>query len=264
MTPFAGEHDEIRQYLLGHLSEEARRRVEERLLTEGGFLEELLSGEDELIDDFVAGDLPGDDRLSFERHFLCTPERHRKLRFALVLNRYVSKASGKVARKSAEAKPFGPTARPSWAERLRAFWGGSPWALPAAALALVAVFAATVWLARPPTPRTFVALTLNAGAGDRSEGAQAARVTLPLNAEALRVSLTLPERTAAAQRYRVELMKDSGEAKNLEVDGQDAQSVSVLIPATQLARGQYILRIYAVGAGSTEQRVPGSYYLTVE
>src|ERR1044072_1838145 len=95
MTLYSENNNELRQYLLGDLTEEARRRVEQRLLTEPDFLEELLAGEEELIDDYVGNELSDDERLKFERHFLCTKERRQQLSFARALSRYVSESEAK-------------------------------------------------------------------------------------------------------------------------------------------------------------------------
>ena len=94
MTLHAEYAKELRQYLLGDLTGEAQQRVEQRLLAEPDFLDELLLGEEELIDDYVRESLPDDDRLKFERHFLSTPERRRQLGFARALSRYVADLSG--------------------------------------------------------------------------------------------------------------------------------------------------------------------------
>src|SRR5947209_19278956 len=98
----AENNEELRQYLLGDLIGEAQRRVEERLLTEPDFLEELLLGEEELVDDYVGDGLSGDERLKFERHFLSTPERRRQFGFALALDRYVSDSAVKAGVESAQ------------------------------------------------------------------------------------------------------------------------------------------------------------------
>lgn len=267
MTLYAEDHNELRQYLLGDLTQEAQQQVEQHLLTENNFLEELLLGEEELIDDYVGGDLSDEDRLKFEQHFLSTPERHRQLRFARALSRYASNSTEKASSKSATARPPAPTAEPSWAERFRAFWNSRAWALSAMALTLVIIASSWLWLFRPhtSTPQTFATLTLPVGISTRAESAQASKVRLPLNADALRISLMLPEGTAPAASYRVELVSDNGETRSLKVAGQDAQSVSVVIPAAQLARGRYALKLFTTNADGTEQRVSGNSYLfTVE
>ncbi|HEX3560755.1 MAG TPA: hypothetical protein VHU19_16240 [Pyrinomonadaceae bacterium] len=247
----AQDNKELRQYLLGDLTQPAQQRVEQRLLTEDDFFEEMLLGEEELIDDYVGGNLSVEDRLKFERHFLSTPERHRQLRFARAFRRYA-------------ASSLAPPPQPTWAERFRAFWNSWTWALrPAVAVAMIAVISAALWLVIPPTspPQTFQTIILTAGLSSRAEGAQASKVKLPLNADALRITLMLPDSAPPAASYRVELMNGSVGTSPLEVAGRDAQSVSVVIPAAQLARGQYALRLFATDPDGTEHRVSADVYL---
>lgn len=86
------EHEAIRQYLLGQVPPEDLPQLEERLLTDGAFYEELLIVEDELIDQYFSGELSPPERQSFETHFLLTPDRQLKVRFGQALNKYVSVA----------------------------------------------------------------------------------------------------------------------------------------------------------------------------
>lgn len=267
MTPTDKENSAIRQYLLGNLSQEDQQHVEERLLTEGEFLESLLLGEDELIDDYINDELPGDDRLKFERHFLSTAERQQKYRFALALNRYTANAPEQVAGESTKTPtPASPTEL-SWAGRFRAYWQSQSLAFRVVAtVASLAIIIGTVWFVRPRahSPQTFVALTLSISASDRSTGPQAGKVKLPLGADALRIILMLPEGVSSAPGYRSELINESGEIRQLEVTGRDDRSVTAIMPATQLVRGQYALKLFAVAADGTEQRVNGNYFFTVE
>ena len=260
-------HEEIRQYLLGSLPQEAQQGVEERLLIENSFLEELVLAEEELTDDYINNDLSDDYRLRFEQHFLSTPERRRNLRFALALSRYAANSAAKAESKDAKAQPPVLLIGLTWAERLRAFWNSQTWALRAAVtFGVIAILAGALWLSfsRPPSPRTFATLSLTISVNNRAEGVQASKVKLPLNADALKISLTLPEQSPSAARYQVELLNDKGETKPLEIAGQEAQAVSVLIPAALLARGQYALKLFMIKADGTKQRIEGSYYFTVE
>src|SRR5215471_3378663 len=68
----------LRKYLLGELNEEEQSEVEQRLLAEGDFFEQVLIEEDELIDDYLDGSLSGAQRHYFDQYFLCTPERQKK------------------------------------------------------------------------------------------------------------------------------------------------------------------------------------------
>ena len=243
-------------------------------MTEDGFFDELLLVEEELIDDYVGGQLPLDERQRFEQHFLSTPERQRQLRFAQALSRYVSNSSEKSEGESAQAEgesaraqPLAHTSGQKRAGWFDAFWGSRAWALRSAvALAVVVVAVGALWLSRQRTtqPRTFATLTLTASAGNRAEGVQARKVKLPPDADALRIFLMLPEGSAPATRYRAELVNGNGETKSFEVAVQDSRSVSAVIPAAQLARGQYALRLYKTDADGSEQRVPGSYFFNVK
>jgi anti-sigma-K factor RskA len=276
MTPFPDTQDEIRRYLLGTLPEESRRGVEERLMTEEAFLEELTLAEGELIDDYAAGRLSEEERAVFERHFLSTEGRRAQLRFTRALGRYASGvASVEAGEKADEVEPAPATTTtsgtraadaPTLGERLRAFWGGRSAAWGAGlAFAAVAVIAVIIWLALPRAPRTFASLTLAAGAGDRAAGTEVPRVRLPLGADALRVALTLPAGAPAGASYRAEILTLSeGRTEVVEVVGQDERAVTVVVPAGRLARGRYALRLFAVAADGSLARVADSYVFDAE
>jgi hypothetical protein len=83
----------IRKYLLGELTAEDSSKVEEQLLTDDAFYQELLVVEDELIDSYVSEKLLGAEVRGFESHFLTSAERYEKLRFARNLKKYVSQAA---------------------------------------------------------------------------------------------------------------------------------------------------------------------------
>ncbi|HJU55241.1 MAG TPA: hypothetical protein VJ715_11740 [Pyrinomonadaceae bacterium] len=251
--------EDIKQYLLGDASPQTQQAIEERLLTEESFLEELSFAEEELIDDYVGSELSAAERARFEQHFLCTPERQRKLRFAQTFMRY---SSEKGVTEPAEVSQ----ARPTLAERLRAFWRGRPVLLRAAtAFTVLAILAGAWWFSFPRTPRTFATLSLTINvSSNRAEGVQASKVLLPLKADALKISLRLPENSPQAAQHRVELLDEKVETRTLEITERDEKSVTVVIPADELTRGQYILKLYETPAGGAEQRVPGSYFFTAE
>ena len=69
----------LRSYLLGALTQERARHLEERLLREDEFVEQVLLIEDELIEGYTLNELDPGDRERFEKHFLTTPKRRRKL-----------------------------------------------------------------------------------------------------------------------------------------------------------------------------------------
>src|SRR5689334_4708283 len=78
----------MRAFLLGTLDGDQKTQFEERILTEPGVYDELLLVEEELIDQYVAGDLSALERQQFENHFLITAERQKNLRFGKLLQKY--------------------------------------------------------------------------------------------------------------------------------------------------------------------------------
>ncbi len=80
----------MRDFLLGTLDGDYKTQFEERILTEPGVYEELLVVEEELIDQYLAGELSALEQEQFERHFLITAERQKNLRFGKLLQQYAN------------------------------------------------------------------------------------------------------------------------------------------------------------------------------
>ena len=87
------EQEIIREYLLGQTPQEDSSRVEDALLTDGMFYEELLIAEDELIDQYLTNELSPAEQQNFETRFLAGGERQQKLRFARALHKYLDFAA---------------------------------------------------------------------------------------------------------------------------------------------------------------------------
>jgi len=79
----------VRQYLLRQLSDAEQQRLELSILSDDELSEELEIVEDELIDEYLAEELSTDERVRFERDFLTSPERKRKLAASQALRRYL-------------------------------------------------------------------------------------------------------------------------------------------------------------------------------
>jgi hypothetical protein len=93
MTRQAINEASLRQYLLGLLAPDELRQVEERLLTDDQDFEHLLVVEDELIEQYLSGELSEQERERFNQIFLSTPERYEKLHFAKDLKSYLAAES---------------------------------------------------------------------------------------------------------------------------------------------------------------------------
>ncbi|MBX7221582.1 MAG: hypothetical protein K1Y36_16650 [Blastocatellia bacterium] len=75
------------RYLLGQTSEVEREAVEARFFEDDDFFGELKAVEDELIDAFLANQLPAEQREQFEREYLRLPERRQKVELHRALHR---------------------------------------------------------------------------------------------------------------------------------------------------------------------------------
>lgn len=80
---------QLQRYLLGQASVDEQRIVEQRLMVEQDYFDQLLKMEEELTDAYVREELRGPDKEAFEKHFLSSPERQRNLEFARALNQYL-------------------------------------------------------------------------------------------------------------------------------------------------------------------------------
>lgn len=125
----------IRLYLLGQLGGGVREEFEQRLLTDSDLFEELLAIEDELIDEHLAG-LRDDQVEMFEKHFLVTPERQQKLRFARALRKYATAHPTEEPTQMAKPEPRAW----NWQQLF-----SSPYLRAAAIASLVVIAALGVW-----------------------------------------------------------------------------------------------------------------------
>src|SRR5215467_4507664 len=92
----------LQNYLLGNLSEEAQVQVEDRAFADPDYLAAVEAAEADLIDAYVRGELSEPDRRQFERLFLLSSERRKKVEFAKAL-----------AQVAAEYTPAQPVTRPA-------------------------------------------------------------------------------------------------------------------------------------------------------
>jgi anti-sigma-K factor RskA len=119
----------IAQYLLGELPEDQQVEIEDRAFSDTDYLATITAVENDLIDEYVRGELSATDRQRFESRFLASAERRKRVEFAKALGAVVSEST-------APGKNVVQTeTRWSWRESLYAFLSGLN---PAARLAFVA------------------------------------------------------------------------------------------------------------------------------
>jgi len=84
----------IRQYLLGYSDANAAEAIELRLIANEEYLQEFSIVTDELIEDYLDGNLSAAEATQFESHFLKTQRRHRKLEIAEALSEKATAPAG--------------------------------------------------------------------------------------------------------------------------------------------------------------------------
>jgi hypothetical protein len=252
---------EVREYLLGRLSEADEELLELRLLTDPAYGEEFDTVVDEITDDYVTNELQGAERERAEKYFLSSPERQQKLEFASELIRRAEDERGKPAEVRRVA-----TSKPSLLEQFWAFWKKQSFApLAATAAAIVLTFSLLVFIIQQrnnPSTENYAQVHLELSSSDRAEGARRQRVAMPEHG--LKLHVSIPEQARGAKDYRVKMFDVNGVEQDLEIETRDEQRIIVAVPASVLSRGSYSLQLSSVKADGSEQRVPRSYYLDIE
>lgn len=250
------EQEKMKQYLLGKLPPESLTPLEERLLSDSDFYEQLLISEDDLVDDYLADRLSGPDRERFEAHFMISPERRQKVRFGKALRRYIL-AEG--VRTSAPELSQGSSAAD---KRLRSKRGFVFWPFklsPVLSLSFMitvclVLFAVSWKVFRGPSFRATVEkqsqkpmIVALVSGSTRSEGVTP-RVSIPPGVDSIQLQLELKRNDY--QTYRAELLGDTsvlatGEPMKPEVNG-GRSVVYLAVPANVLKPGDYQVRLSGI------------------
>jgi hypothetical protein len=197
--------------------------------------------------------LEGKERERVEQYFLTSPERLQKVHFARELMQRAATQRGdhRVA----------PAAPPGFLESIRAFWRGQSVSMRTAmamAALLIVVGLAFVTRSVIPGSGTDALIALNITSSDRASGSEIQSVKLEPGTRRLRIELKLPAQTPQEQNYRVELLDDQQQLRNLSIEERTAQSIIVAIPANEIPPGSYTIRLYG-----NEQRIRGNYFFNV-
>lgn len=88
MKDIEREQSLIRQYLLGELDESHRELLEQRVITNPDYKEEVLITEEELLEDFVSGTLSQRELELFTKTYSSSPDQWRKVKVAKAFNEF--------------------------------------------------------------------------------------------------------------------------------------------------------------------------------
>jgi methionine-rich copper-binding protein CopC len=259
------DKNEVKRYLLGQLGEADEERVELRLLTDPYFTEEFDTVVDEITDQYAGNEFQGEERKRVEQYFLRSTERQNKVMFAGELLRQAEVERGRQA-SDLPVQPVDPP-EPGFFERARLFWAKQSFAFRGVTAFASLVIVVGVALLVIPDNRpsgTYALINLTLSNADRASGAETKSVKLELGSPGIKIELALPEQIPQAKSYRVELLDEQQVARDLRDVERKAQSLVVTVPANEIKRGSYIIRLYAVNPDGSEQRIRGSYFFNVE
>jgi hypothetical protein len=238
-------HEEIKNYLLGQVSEQEESEVEMRLLADPEFYDELSIVEDELIDQYLGNTLSDTERQSFQSHFVSSPERHQKVRFARALKKYVA------VNAEEEASP-----RASSIFSLR--HPVLPYAIAAVLLVVVGVsYLAMKYGPGPPPGSRVLAIELTPAPTVRG-GGEVKELSLAPDVGSVRLQLDLP--TNDYQTYDA-VLRDSSLRSVLTAGGLKPQTINntpaviIDVEAGLLAPGDYRVNLSGTTAGGGSESV---------
>jgi len=265
------EQESLRRYLLGDLAPGEIAALEERLLTDTNFYEELLMMEDELIDQYLTGEQSQAERERFESHFSLAPERQQKVRFALTLKKYLSDTSeAPVTDVDTKSSLGGPISVKDSYQRKRSFFSflpTNPIVAYSLAAALLLVIGVGFWMTlnRLKNPGTtgsgqVLAVVLTPGLNRSGDGGEIKKVSIPPATETLRLQLDLPKGDYAI--YRAELLtSDRSSVLVTEglrpTPGTASNFVTVALSTSLLKRDDYYLKLSGQRADGVYEDVAG-------
>lgn len=193
-------------------------------------------------------------------YFLKARERQVKAKFSSALIDHASATRS-------ERKPAVAVKAPTLIARLLAFFSPQSLAFKFAATAVAVVVAVgVVYVAYQgwSTPQNLASIELTIGTSERSEGPQRKLLHLAPENDGARIVLNLPQEAAQYRDYQVELANRDGVKTPLEVTQHDSRTVTAIARASLLKRGSYAVQLTGVKADGTQERVPGTYFFTVE
>ena len=294
--PIPPDDDLLVAYLLGSLSQDDTERLDELSVTDDEVAARLATIENDLIDQYVGGQLSAETLERFRAQYLASPRRREKVRFAETLAAYHRTGRAVVT------TPLPETSRAALPR-----WRG-PWQLAAAAAVVFAIGAATLMrtvrdrsadsapravtvnpqtaaptqnappnapatatapappdrpAAEPPRPAPIVAAFILAAP---TRGAESAEIELPRAAE--RVTLTLMLEDDSFSRYDISINEAASGRSMWKTSGvrstssNGSHAVVVTLPANMLSSQRYVIDLTGVSAGREPEPI-GQYPLRV-
>jgi hypothetical protein len=251
-------HDQaqIRQYLLGKLSEAEQEKIEERLMVDDELFDEFEASKDELVEEYCAGDLGRAERDWFENHYLASTEGRQRQAFTMTMDHYLRRQAADPA-----PRPVSPVQPPTFFERFATFVRTQPWAVATATAMVLVVAVAFIWSRNSQGQIYEATLRFTSLKRGGDEVPPPTKIQLPPNTGQVKFHLQLPKPAAAGTTYTATL-SDQVNTNNVTVESIEPDSVTVSIPRRQLSRAWYMLDLTATTPNRNVQTF--SYSFIVE
>lgn len=227
----------MKRFLLGDLSESERAEVEDRFLANADFFQELLIGEDDLIDAYVRSELPAPERALFERCCLATQHGRQRVEFARTLFNSISSKTETVVTTLEQDKTVS-----WWRSFFGKFFGNRPALSFTLAAALLVVVIGGLWLLIEKARTRFT-----------SEPEQARQTTTP--SAPPNVSTPLPTNTPLEQEQVRRENETSDSAPSRETPKKALPVVATFTLQPGMVRGESGSSPLALSNGATEVRL---------
>ena len=234
--PEALDDNTIRRYLLGLAEDLEQQQVEDALLADDAGTRQIAIVEDELVEQYLGGELNRAEKAAFETHFLAHNTRRENLRFAKALQQYIKD----------HPEPATTPSRTAWFTMPR-------FALAAAVLVILAA----AWLAVINRPSAPVQTAQNQAVPAekavpaypyvlalspvllRGAGSEPVLDQRPAS-ESIEIRLALPQGTSEFTSYSATLATVEGReiARQSGLKAENG-SVTLMVPTSSLARGDW-------------------------
>lgn len=273
MGELTNNFNSLTRYLLGELPPAQRDSLEEQFFTENDLFIQLLEAKERLINSYLSGLLPANDRERFESHFLNLPGHRHEVELALFFRTQLNSESSK--------KPLAdPTQTQDWwpelLKTLRANW----WLTASTATVFLVIFLTGVWL----TARLFRAQVTPTSVNTTT--VTSASLTLELwpgrlrstvgRSDAVKVAgmraieLKLVAGTSAFLSYRAKLERIEQEAVTIttsdplkwEQTATGMKVISWVISTDKLPTGDYQVKLEGNNADASTESI-GTYHFKV-
>jgi hypothetical protein len=237
--------EELKKYFLGLLSAEDAESLELRIISDDGISEKLLQTENDLIEDYLDGNLANAEIQAFNRHFLITDERRERVEFVRLVRNYADKKASENETKT------------SFFEQLKAFVSLRPIVFAAASLGLILIIGIIwqiVFRSNVNVANTELAAinkqdlsnlgefknlkNLSLSSVSTRSGEDANRLSEKDLTEKTLVRLILPNKTDSIQNFSVKISQNGKLLQTLTQRTYN-QEVRLILPKTMLAKGEY-------------------------